>query len=181
MLTVYLDTGSGKHREIVNIQLSDLVESLGEDCRVTFLGYCVFTGGDCTSFFKGKMGPPQIIQPNRWRLEYQGSYDETAGAVYIILNGYISKSSVNGIHVKLLHKMVRDDKELISKLAIGKQMASLIMKNTMKIEFDSFDESDEWWVNGWTGPFRIVLPVIIVMLQTQYAPACIVHIMDISY
>ena len=65
-LTVYLDTGSGKHREIVNIQLSDVVESHGNDFCVTLPGYCVFTGDDCTSSFKGKgkVGPPKKLEKN---------------------------------------------------------------------------------------------------------------------
>ena len=37
--------------------------------------------------------------------------------------------------------------------------------------FDSFDESDEWGVNGWTGPFSI-------FLQTQHVLDCIVLIME---
>lgn len=51
-LTVYLDTGSGKHRQLIN--LSELAESLGEDYCSTLLGFYVFSGEDCTSAFKGK-------------------------------------------------------------------------------------------------------------------------------
>jgi len=54
-LTVYLDTGSGKHRQLINI--SELAESLGEDYCGTLLGLYVFSGQDCTSAFKGKWGP----------------------------------------------------------------------------------------------------------------------------
>ena len=54
-LTVYLDTGSGKHRQLINI--SELAELLGEDYCGTLLGLYVFSGEDCTSAFKGKWGP----------------------------------------------------------------------------------------------------------------------------
>lgn len=61
-LTVYLDTGSGKHRQLVN--LSELAESLGEDYCATLLGFYVFTGEDCTSAFKGKgkIGPLKKLE-----------------------------------------------------------------------------------------------------------------------
>ena len=37
---VYLDAGSEKS---VNIKLSDLADSLGEECCVTLLGHCIFS------------------------------------------------------------------------------------------------------------------------------------------
>ena len=49
-------------------------------------------------------------------------------------------------------------------LVIWEEMTRLIMKNTMTIM--SVDESDEWWVNGWTGPFRIILSVLTVASTT---------------
>uniref|UniRef100_UPI00358F23F1 uncharacterized protein n=1 Tax=Myxine glutinosa TaxID=7769 RepID=UPI00358F23F1 len=63
-LTVYLDTGSGKHRQLVNV--SELAESLGEDYCATLLGYYVFSGEDCTSAFKGKgkVGPLKKLEKN---------------------------------------------------------------------------------------------------------------------
>ena len=56
-------------------------------------------------------------------------------------------------------------------LVIRKEMTRLIMKNT-----SLFDESGEWWVNGGTGPFRIILSVLTVLLQVQHALAYILHI-----
>ena len=50
-LTVYLYTGSGKRRQLVNA--SELAESLGENYCAILLGYYVFSGEDCTSAFKG--------------------------------------------------------------------------------------------------------------------------------
>ena len=161
-----------------------------------------------------------------------------------LVYGHISKSSVKVVHVKLPHKMVRDEKKLISKsrvdlsrlprtsllwshtsnmwttgllractksnrggwrlawesenhwdhvvlswqprwliywmLVIGNEMTRLIMKNTMTIM--SFDESDEWWVNGWTEPFRIILSVLTVLLLVQHALAYIrIYILHITY
>ena len=51
-LTVYLDTGTGKHRQLINI--SELASELGKDWCSTLLGFYVFSGEDCTSAFKGK-------------------------------------------------------------------------------------------------------------------------------
>ena len=59
-LTIYLVTGSGKHRQIVNV--SELSESKGADYCTTML--YVFTGEDVTSAFKGKgkVGPFKKLQ-----------------------------------------------------------------------------------------------------------------------
>ena len=46
-LTIHLDTGFGKHRQIVNV--SELSESKGGDYCTTMLGLYVFTGEDVTS------------------------------------------------------------------------------------------------------------------------------------
>ena len=61
-LTVYLDTGTGKHRKIVNV--SEMAESHGADYCTTILGLYVFTGEDVTSAFKGegKIGPLKKLQ-----------------------------------------------------------------------------------------------------------------------
>ncbi|XP_070198727.1 uncharacterized protein [Littorina saxatilis] len=63
-LTVYLDTGSGKHRQLIN--LSELAESLGHDYCATLLGFYVYSGEDCTSAFKGKgkVGPLKKLEKN---------------------------------------------------------------------------------------------------------------------
>ena len=52
LLAVYLDTGTEKHRQIVNV--SELAESKRVDYCTTMLGLVVFTGEDATSAFKGK-------------------------------------------------------------------------------------------------------------------------------
>jgi hypothetical protein len=61
-LTIYLDTGTGKHRQLVNV--SELAESKGSDYCTTLLGLYVFTGEDVTSAFKGKgkVGPLKKLQ-----------------------------------------------------------------------------------------------------------------------
>lgn len=51
-LTIILDIGVGKHRQLVDV--SELSESLGQEYCSTLLGYYVFSGEDCTSAFKGK-------------------------------------------------------------------------------------------------------------------------------
>lgn len=63
-LTVYLDTGTGKHRKLINV--SELADELGKDWCSTLLGFYVFSGEDCTSAFKGKgkVTPLKILQKN---------------------------------------------------------------------------------------------------------------------
>ena len=63
-LTIFLDTGMGKHRQLVNV--TELGESLGRDYCSTLLGYYVFSGEDCTSAFKGKgkVAPLKKLQKN---------------------------------------------------------------------------------------------------------------------
>ena len=51
-LTVFLDTGTGKNRRLINI--SELAECYGADYCNTLLTFHAFTGEDCTSCFKGK-------------------------------------------------------------------------------------------------------------------------------
>ena len=51
-LTIYVDTGTGKHRRLVNI--SELAQTQGEAFCTSLLGLHVFTGEDVTSAFKGK-------------------------------------------------------------------------------------------------------------------------------
>ena len=52
-LTIYLDTGTGKHRQIVNV--SEIAEMKGADYCTMILGLYVFTGEDVTS-----TEPPQV-------------------------------------------------------------------------------------------------------------------------
>lgn len=61
-LTIFLDIGTGKHRQIVNI--SQMAESMGADNCKMVLGLYVFTGEDVTSSFKGKgkIGPLKKLQ-----------------------------------------------------------------------------------------------------------------------
>lgn len=63
-LTIYLDTGTGKQRQIVNV--SELAESKGAEYCTMTLGLYVFTGEDVTSAFKGKgkVGPMKKLQSN---------------------------------------------------------------------------------------------------------------------
>ena len=51
-LTIFLDIGSGKHRQLIN--LSEFAESKGDEYCSTLLGLYVFTGEDVTSAFVGK-------------------------------------------------------------------------------------------------------------------------------
>ena len=124
-LTVYLDTGSGKHRQLINI--SELAESLGQDYCATLLGYYVFSGEDCTSAFKGKgkVGPLKTLEKNprfhkafrelgdNWdvKLDVMRQLEKFTCVIY----GESRESSVDIVRVKLLQKMVGKDKKLTSK------------------------------------------------------------------
>lgn len=61
-LSIYLDIGTGKHCQIVNV--SELAESKGADYCTTIFGLYVFTGEDVTSTFKpkGKVRPLKKLQ-----------------------------------------------------------------------------------------------------------------------
>lgn len=63
-LTVYLDTGTGKHRRIINV--TELGKTLKKDYCNALLGFYVFSGEDCTSAFKGKgkVTPLKKLQKN---------------------------------------------------------------------------------------------------------------------
>lgn len=51
-ITMYLDTGTGKHRQIINV--TELAERKGAEYCTAMLGLYVYTGEDVTSAFKGK-------------------------------------------------------------------------------------------------------------------------------
>jgi len=124
-LTVYLDTGSGKHRQLLN--LSELAESLGQDYCTTLLGFYVFSGEDCTSAFKGKgkVGPLKKLEKNpRFHKAFSqlGDYWNVKPEVLrqleqitCLMYGQSSESSVDVVRAKLLRKMVGEDKKLTSK------------------------------------------------------------------
>lgn len=61
-ITIYLDTGSRKHRQIINV--SELSESKGADYYTALLGLYLFTGEDVTGALKGKgkVGPLKKLQ-----------------------------------------------------------------------------------------------------------------------
>ena len=64
-LSVYLDTGSGNHRRLLNV--SELAESLGEEYCATLLGVCAFCGEYCTKQYlqeKGNVGPLRMMDNN---------------------------------------------------------------------------------------------------------------------
>ena len=63
-LAIYLDTGTGKHRRLINV--TELGESLGREYCSTLLGFYVYSGEDCTSAFKGKgkVTPLKKLQKN---------------------------------------------------------------------------------------------------------------------
>ena len=61
-LTVFLNTGTGKHRQIISV--SEVAESLGNYYCTSMMSLYVFTGEDVTCAFKGKgkVGPMKKLQ-----------------------------------------------------------------------------------------------------------------------
>lgn len=124
-LTIYLDTGAGKHRRLLN--LSELAESLGKDYCATLLGFYVFSGEDCTSAFKGKgkVAPLKKLEKNpRFHKAFQQLGEDWSVKPEVmkqleqftcLMYGQNRESSVNAVRVKLLRKMVGEDKKLTSK------------------------------------------------------------------
>ena len=124
-LSIYLDTGSGKHRRLLNV--SELAKSLGEDYCATLLGFYVFSGEDCTSAFKGKgkVGPLKKLEKNprfqsafrqlgvEWNTQPQTvkQLEEFTCLMY----GQSRESSVGVVRTKLLRKMVGEDEKLTSR------------------------------------------------------------------
>ena len=124
-LTVYLDTGSGKHRQLLNI--SELAGSLGEDYCATLLGFYVFSGEDCTSAFKGKgkVGPLKKLEKNpRFHKAFSQLGDcwnvkpevlRQLKQLTCLMYGQSRESSVDVVRAKLLRKLVEKHKKLTSK------------------------------------------------------------------
>lgn len=124
-LAIYLDTGSGKHRKVIS--LSDLAASLGESYCQTLLGSYVFTGEDCTSFFKrkGNVAPLKKLENNpRFHRCFQQLGDDwnvnadelkEVEKFTCLMYGQSREKSVNGARVKLLRKMVGESEKLTSK------------------------------------------------------------------
>ena len=124
-LVLYLDTGTGKHRQLVNV--SDVSGSLGPDYCHSLLGLYVFTGKDCTSSFKckGKTGTLKKLEKNprfhkvfkelgdTWTL-----CDETIKDIEhftCLMCGYNRDASVNKVRSKLLRRMVGENDRLTLK------------------------------------------------------------------
>lgn len=124
-LTVYLDTGSGKHRQLIN--LSELAQSLGEDYCSTLLGFYVFSGEDCTSAFKGKgkVGPLKKLETNpRFHKAFRQLGDvwnvtpqllKELEQFTCLMYGQSRQSSVDVVRAILLRKMVGEDETLTVK------------------------------------------------------------------
>lgn len=124
-LTIYLDTGSGKHRQLIN--LSDLAASLGESYCSALLGFYVFTGEDCTSSFKGKgkVGPLKKLEKNpRFHRAFQQLGEDWNVKPHVLkeveqftclMYGQNRESYVDSVRIKLLRKMVGEDEKLTPK------------------------------------------------------------------
>lgn len=69
-INIYLDTGTGKNRKLVNV--TELADSMGAEYCTAVLGLYVFTGEDVTSAFKGKgkVGPLK-------KMQHQPKYQQT--------------------------------------------------------------------------------------------------------
>ena len=124
-INVFLDTGSGKHRQLIN--MTELARSLGQEYCSALLAFYVFTGEDCTSAFKGKgkITPLKKLEKNpRFQRIFASLGDEWVLDADIaqqletftcIMYGDKRETSVDKVRAKLLRKMVGTDKSLTSK------------------------------------------------------------------
>ena len=124
-LTVYLDTGSGKQRQLINV--SEVAESLGDEYCATLLGFYVFTGEDCTSAFKGKgkVGPLKKLQKNprfhRAFRELGNDWNVSSRMLNqleqytCLMYGQSRVSSMDAARSKMLRKMVGENERLTTK------------------------------------------------------------------
>ncbi|KAK7103627.1 hypothetical protein V1264_018493 [Littorina saxatilis] len=124
-LNVYPDTGSGKHRRLINV--TEFAESLGKNYCAALLGYYVWSGEDCTSAFKGKgkVGPLKKLQKNpkfqeafarlgdEWSIHHE--VDESLELFACVMYGHSRELSVNTVRGKMLRKMVGEDEKLTAK------------------------------------------------------------------
>jgi len=124
-LTVYLDTGSGKHRQLINI--CELAESLNGDYCGTLLKFYVFSSENCTSVFKGK-GKVETLRKLEKNFKYHSAFRKLSDDWKVnpqllkeleqftcLIYGESRESSVDVVRHKLLCKMVGEDKKLTSK------------------------------------------------------------------
>jgi len=124
-LTVYLDTGSRKHWQLINI--SELAESVGEDYCGALLKFYVFSSENCTSAFKGKgkVGTLRKLEKNfKYHSAFRKLTNDWKGNPQLLkeleqftclIYGESRESTVDVVRHKLLRKMVGEDKKLISK------------------------------------------------------------------
>jgi len=124
-LTIFLDIGMGKHRQIINV--TELAESLEPEYCTTLLGFYVFSGEDCTSAFKGKgkVGPLKKLQKNPkyhkafrqlgddWTVKSEVMTD--VEAFTCLMYGQGRETSVDVVRAKMLRKMVGENENLTTK------------------------------------------------------------------
>ncbi|XP_072029165.1 uncharacterized protein [Amphiura filiformis] len=124
-IAIYLDTGTGKHRQIVNV--SELAQSKGADYCTTVLGLYVFTGEDVTSAFKGKgkVVPLTKLQSHpKYHTAFRKLGDEWSvepevlddiEAFTCLMYGRAREKSVNAVRSIMLKNMMGDDERLTCK------------------------------------------------------------------
>ena len=128
-LTVYLDTGFGKHRKLIDV--SAIACSFGEDYCNSLLGIYVYTGEDCTSAFKGKgkVGPIKKLQKNpRFLKTFQNlgvdwnvkpDLYEQLEEFTCLMYGYQREKNLNEVRTIMLTKMVGNDEQINSKSKVN--------------------------------------------------------------
>ena len=125
-LTIYLDTGTGKHRKVVNI--TELTQSLGEDCCATLLGFYVFTGEDCTRSFKGKENVGPLKENQGFHAIFRQLLDGWNVKPHVLkqlkqftclMYKRSHESSVDVVRAKLLRKMVGKGNKLTSESKVN--------------------------------------------------------------
>ena len=124
-ITVFFDTGTGKHRRLLNI--TETAQHLGKQYTDALLGIYCFTGEDCTSSFKGKgkLGPLRKLQKyprfqevfaqlgSEWDLDTK--VQTHLEAFTCIMYGHARVTNVDEVRTLMLKKMVGEDEALTEK------------------------------------------------------------------
>ena len=121
-ITIYLDTGTGKKRQLINV--NEKAEEYGKEWYKILLGVYVFTGEDCVSAFKGKSKVTplkKLVKYPKFHSAFSKRGEEWIvpedvtnylEEFFCVMYEYVRETSVNAVRIKMLKKMVGEDDAL---------------------------------------------------------------------
>ena len=124
-LIIYLDTGTGKHRRLINV--SELADDLGASFCQTLLGFYIYTGEDANSAFRGK-GKVLPLKKLMKTAKHQDTFKQLGNNWDIsddlinrleefvcLIYGFPRTKNVNEVRSAMLKKMVGNKTEELQK------------------------------------------------------------------